>query len=125
MGAVPKKSKAKDPRFSWESDVSGPAIVRALKAPLRALGIGTTRHEGVVTRKVRQPFKQLFPDAKPTPGYGTLPTNVTWIFLDGASLPVGWIGRPPPKAPDVGDRVRLAVSPVSGVLIRAKVVEKH
>jgi hypothetical protein len=120
VGAVPKTSNAKDPRYTWESDVESSALVRGLRAPLRALGVGVTRHEGVVTRKVRQPYKQLFPDAGTVPGYGAPPTNATWIYLDNAELPIGWAGRPPPEAPNIGDRVRLQVSPVSGALLRTK-----
>jgi hypothetical protein len=122
VGAVPKTSNAKDPRYTWEPETSGPVVVRAIRAPLRAFGIGVNRHEGVVTRKVRQPFKQLVPDAGPTPGFGSPPTNATWIYLDDADRPVGWVGRPPPKAPNVGDRVRLQVSPVSGMLLRTKIL---
>ena len=111
-----------DPRYTWEPEVNGSALTEALRAPLRAFGIGVNRHEGVVTRKVRQPFNQLVSDAGPVPGYGPSPTNATWIYLDDADLPVGWAGRPPPKAPDVGDRVRLQVSPVSGALLRTRVL---
>lgn len=121
MGAVPKTSNAKDPRYTWEPDVTGPVVLRALRAPLRVFGLGVNRHDGVVTRNVRQPFNQLTPDAAPTPGYGMSPTNATWIYLDEAELPIGWAGRPPPRAPAVGDRVRLHVSPTTGALLRTKI----
>lgn len=122
MGAVPKTSNANDPRYTWEPDVRGSALVRGFRAPLRTFGIGVNRHEGVVTRKVRQPFNQLVSDVGSVPGYGPPPSNATWIFLDQADLPIGWAGRPPPSAPDVGDRVRLQVSPVSGALLRTRVL---
>ena len=124
MGAVPKTSNADDPRYTWEPDVHDSALMRPLRAPLRAFGIGVSRHEGVVTRKVRQPFKQVVPDAGSISGFGRPPANATWIYLDDADLPVGWAGRPPPKAPDVGDRVRLQVSPNSGALLRTRVLRR-
>ncbi|MDW3213729.1 MAG: hypothetical protein R8G01_07030 [Ilumatobacteraceae bacterium] len=123
MGAVPKTSNAQDPRYTWDPDVETSALARALRAPLRVFGVGVNRHEGVVTRKVRQPFKQLVPDAGVVPGFGSPPTNATWVYLDDAELPVGWAGRPPPKAPNVGDRVRLHVSPMTGALVRTKVLK--
>ena len=120
MPAVPKPTNGKDPRFTWKSESDAPAALRALQAPFRIFGVGTNTHDGVVTRKVRQPFKQLFPDAGRVPGYGNPPTNVTWIYLDDAEVPVGWVGREPPKAPKVGDKVRLEVSPSTGALLRTK-----
>jgi hypothetical protein len=125
MGAVPKPSASKEPRFLWESEVDGSAWSRALRAPLRIIGVGVSVHRGIVTRKVRQPFKELFPEAGRVPGSGNPPTNLTWIFLDDAETPVGWIGRPPPKAPSVGDTVQLGVSPHSGVVIRSKAITER
>ena len=86
------------------------------------VGIGVNTHEGVVTRKVRQPFKQLVPDASGIGlgGTGAPPTNATWIYLDDAEIPVGWAGREPPKVPNVGDHLELGVSPVTGTLLRTK-----
>ena len=123
MGAVPKTSNARDPRYTWEPDVDVSALARVVRAPLRMFGVGVHHHTGVVTRKVRQPFKQLVPDVGPVPGYGAPPSNATWIYLDDADLPVGWAGRPPPKVPNVGDRVRLQVSPMSGALLRTRALK--
>ncbi|MEQ8840823.1 MAG: hypothetical protein RIB98_07565 [Acidimicrobiales bacterium] len=122
MGAVPKPSRAKDPRFTWESESTAPPLLRAVRAPLRMFGIGVNVHSGVVTRKVRQPLKQLVPDASGigVAGTGAPPTNATWIYLDDAEIPVGWAGREPPKVPQVGDHVELRVSPVTGTLLRTK-----